>query len=157
MWQKWFTFHFIINKLVMKIIKKIKAGAMVINWDNTYLVYRERFDDYSFPKGSLEKWESLEEAALREVLEEIGIKWVIQWYIDIISYSFTQDDTIFDCEVHYFLMTIDQYITNKLADDIDSISLVKITDLNNILTYKEDKHILQMALSKYPEFLWNKN
>lgn len=141
----------------MKIIKKIKAGAMVINWDNTYLVYRERFDDYSFPKGSLEKWESLEEAALREVLEEIGIKWVIQWYIDIISYSFTQDDTIFDCEVHYFLMTIDQYITNKLADDIDSISLVKITDLNNILTYKEDKHILQMALSKYPEFLWNKN
>lgn len=141
----------------MKIIKKIKAGAMVINWDNTYLVYRERFDDYSFPKGSLEKWESLKEAALREVLEEIGIKWAIQWYIDIISYSFTQDDTIFDCEVHYFLMTIDQYITNQLADDVDSISLVKITDLNNILTYKEDKHILQMALSKYPEFLWNKN
>ena len=141
----------------MEIIKKIKAGAMVINWDNTYLVYRERFDDYSFPKGSLEKWESLKEAALREVLEEIGIKWAIQWYIDIISYSFTQDDTIFDCEVHYFLMTIDQYITNQLADDVDSISLVKITDLNNILTYKEDKHILQMALSKYPEFLWNKN
>ena len=54
-------------------------------------------------------------------------------------------------------MTIDQYITNQLADDVDSISLVKITDLNNILTYKEDKHILQMALSKYPEFLWNKN
>lgn len=141
----------------MKIIKKIKAGAMVINWDNTYLVYRERFDDYSFPKGSLEKWESLKEAALREVLEEIGITWAIQWYIDIISYSFTQDDTIFDCEVHYFLMTIDQYITNQLADDVDSISLVKITDLNNILTYKEDKHILQMALSKYPGFLWNKN
>lgn len=141
----------------MKTVKKIKAWAIVINYDNAYLVYRERFDDYSFPKGSLEKWESLEDAALREILEEVGVKWIIQWYIDVISYSFTQENTIVDCEVHYFLMTIDEYITNKLEDDVDSISLVKITDLNNILTYKEDKHILQMALSKYPELLWNKN
>ena len=38
------------------------------------VVHRPRYDDWSLPKGKLDKGESWEEAALREVEEEIGLR-----------------------------------------------------------------------------------
>ena len=38
------------------------------------VVHRPRYDDWSFPKGKLDPGESWEEAALREVEEEIGLR-----------------------------------------------------------------------------------
>ena len=49
-----------------------KAGCILINKkDKTIaLVYREKYNDYSFPKGHLEEGETLKECALRETAEE---------------------------------------------------------------------------------------
>ncbi|HVS43719.1 MAG TPA: NUDIX hydrolase [Candidatus Dormibacteraeota bacterium] len=38
------------------------------------VIHRPRYDDWSLPKGKLEEGESLEAAALREVLEETGMQ-----------------------------------------------------------------------------------
>ena len=38
------------------------------------LVHRPRYDDWSFPKGKLDKGETWEDGALREVEEEIGLR-----------------------------------------------------------------------------------
>jgi 8-oxo-dGTP diphosphatase len=38
------------------------------------VAHRPRYDDWSFPKGKLDAGESWEEAALREVEEEIGLR-----------------------------------------------------------------------------------
>ena len=38
------------------------------------LVHRPRYDDWSLPKGKLDAGESFEEAALREVEEETGLR-----------------------------------------------------------------------------------
>ena len=38
------------------------------------LVHRPRYDDWSLPKGKLDSGESFEEAALREVEEETGLR-----------------------------------------------------------------------------------
>ena len=38
------------------------------------LVHRPRYDDWSFPKGKLDRGESFEDGALREVEEEIGLR-----------------------------------------------------------------------------------
>lgn len=56
---------------------KLKAGALIIKKENgknfLLLVYRKLWDDYSFPKGSIEDGETAKEAAIRELKEETGI------------------------------------------------------------------------------------
>ena len=51
----------------------IKAGCILIDKNNQKLalVYREDNDDYSFPKGHLEKEESIIECAIRETYHQI--------------------------------------------------------------------------------------
>ena len=48
----------------------LKAGTILINKDNICLIYRDIHNDYSFPKGHLEKNESLKECDIRETEEE---------------------------------------------------------------------------------------
>ena len=51
-----------------------KAGCVVLDTKNKTiaLVYREKQNDYSFPKGHLEEGETLKECAIRELKEETG-------------------------------------------------------------------------------------
>jgi 8-oxo-dGTP diphosphatase len=54
---------------------EVKAsGGVVCRDGKVALVHRPRYDDWSFPKGKLDKGETWEDAALREVEEEIGLR-----------------------------------------------------------------------------------
>ena len=50
------------------------AGGIVVRDGSVLLVHRPKYDDWSFPKGKLEGDESWEEAAVREVEEETGLR-----------------------------------------------------------------------------------
>ncbi|MFO0764802.1 MAG: NUDIX domain-containing protein [Patescibacteria group bacterium] len=54
-----------------------KAGCIVLQKQEgrlqVLLVFRKKFNDLSFPKGSIESGETSEQAAVREVFEETGI------------------------------------------------------------------------------------
>jgi 8-oxo-(d)GTP phosphatase len=50
------------------------AGAIVWSDDGEVaVVHRRRYDDWSFPKGKLERGETMPFAAVREVAEESGL------------------------------------------------------------------------------------
>src|SRR3954463_11754048 len=49
------------------------AGGIVQRDGRLLVVHRPKYDDWTFPKGKLERGETHEEGALREVEEETGL------------------------------------------------------------------------------------
>jgi 8-oxo-dGTP diphosphatase len=50
------------------------AGGLVVREGKVLLVHRPKYDDWSFPKGKCDEGESDEACALREVVEETGLR-----------------------------------------------------------------------------------
>ena len=50
------------------------AGAVVLRKGRVLMVHRPAYDDWSFPKGKLDRGETSRAAAVREVEEETGLR-----------------------------------------------------------------------------------
>ena len=102
------------------------------------IVHRPAYDDWSFPKGKLERGESDEEAAAREVEEETGLRCRLERelpetrYVDARGRAKT---------VRYWLMTP---IGGRLAADneIDEARFVPVAEALALLTYERDRELL---------------
>ena len=74
----------------------LKAGVVLLNLKNHKigLIYREKQNDYTFPKGHLEKGETLQECAIRETAEETKRDCVLLYEdpIGIITYQTPQGE-----------------------------------------------------------------
>src|SRR5688572_23189721 len=69
------------------------AGGVVLRRDATQqraevvLVHRPKYDDWSFPKGKVERDETDEQCAVREVEEETGLRCVVVSELPSTSYA----------------------------------------------------------------------
>jgi 8-oxo-dGTP diphosphatase len=82
------------------------AGGLVVREGaggaEVAVVHRPKYGDWSLPKGKLEAGEGFEEAALREVLEETGLRCRLGPELEPARY---RDRKGRDKEVRYFRMT----------------------------------------------------
>ena len=130
-------FHKNRDKLLKYFFKSIKtvvaAGGKIINSkSDTLFIYRN--DKWDLPKGKAEKKEQLSETAIREVIEETGIKGVsIKKPLDITYHIFKMDDEYRLKITYWFEMFSDysgkftpQLIRGKL------VKWIKKEDLENI-------------------------
>ena len=65
------------------------AGGVVVRTGagpEVAVVHRPRYDDWSLPKGKLDPGESFEDAALREVEEETGVRCRLRGALEPSSY-----------------------------------------------------------------------
>ncbi|MEV5028643.1 NUDIX hydrolase [Paenibacillus sp. LPE1-1-1.1] len=90
-------------------MKEISAGGVVYRRTGEgklqIQLIQDRYGKVSLPKGKMEAGETIEQTALREIVEETGLEGVIIAPIDQIKYQYEHDaHGIVDKEVHYYLV-----------------------------------------------------
>ena len=110
------------------------------------LVHRPAYDDWSFPKGKLECGESDEEAAIREVEEETGLRCTLERELATAHYV---DARGRPKSVRYWLMT---EVGGRLeaANEIDEARFVPIAEAATLLTYPRDRELLESIEPRSP-------
>ena len=129
------------NKVPLELV--FAAGGCIFNHrGEVLLVHRPRYDDWSFPKGKLDKGETLEECALREVFEETGFVCELGDFIGTVTYV---DRKGREKEVHYWQMDIleGSFQTNS---EVDQIRWRSETVAMGLLSYPHDRELLVQAI-----------
>jgi 8-oxo-dGTP diphosphatase len=62
------------------------AGGVVVRDGRVAVIHRPKYDDWSLPKGKLDDDEEWEQAALREVREETGLRCVLREELESARY-----------------------------------------------------------------------
>lgn len=109
------------------------------------LVHRPKYDDWSFPKGKLERGEHPTAAAVREVLEETGLLVRLGRPLRAQTYPTTKGRKT----VHYWIARtvagddVSGYVANA---EIDDVAWVPADKAARLLTYRRDRRLLAEAL-----------
>lgn len=101
------------------------------------VVHRPRYDDWSLPKGKLDPGESEEEAALREVEEETGLRCELGAQLATVEYT---DRKGRPKRVRYWAMRPRGDRSDGFVPDheVDRVLWVARDDLASLLTYPHD-------------------
>ena len=115
-----------------------------------YKSYRNKYEGWVLPKGTVEAGERYEDTALREVREEAGVQASIVKYIGKSQYSFTVPEDTVEKEVHWFLMTADSYYSKPQREEyfVDS-GYYKFHEAYHLLKFSNERQILEKAYSEY--------
>ena len=106
------------------------------------VVHRPRRDDWSLPKGKLDPGESWEDAALREVHEEIGLTCRLGRELPPVSY---RDQKGREKVVRYWLMEPGdgEFAPN---DEVDELRWLIPEAAAGLLSYPHDRELVRAAL-----------
>ena len=124
--------------------KVTSAGGFVVEGENVLLI---KLDSglYSLPKGHVEKGETFEQTALREVEEETGVKAQIIRYLGDYTRLFDENDgsTVVKTIKIYLLKQIGY--TEKVHDE--KSEWVDIHDAINNMHFEQEVYFLNQILS----------
>lgn len=123
------------------------AGGIVMLRDGEEprfaLVHRPKYDDWTFPKGKLHDGEPDEQAALREVEEETGLRCRLGDQVDAVTYT---DRFGRPKVVRYWRMTPDGGTFRPNAE-VDELRWVGPEEAMALLTYRHDRDLFRSVLA----------
>ena len=141
-------------------IEATSCGGVVIFRGKILLLYKNlknKYEGWVLPKGTVEAGEEHKETALREVREESGVEATIIKYIDKSTYSFNVPEDVVNKEVHWYLMTAENYYSKPQREEyfMDS-GYYKYHEAYHLLKFANERAILEKAYSEY-RYLKNNN
>ena len=91
------------------VYKRPSSRAIIIKNGKLALVYSKRYDYYKFPGGGIKEYESIIDALIREVKEEVGliIKESIKEYGYVKRIQKFNQDQIFLQDNYYYLCDVE--------------------------------------------------
>jgi 8-oxo-dGTP pyrophosphatase MutT (NUDIX family) len=108
------------------------AGCVVVRDGRVLLIHRERYDDWSLPKGKLEPGETFEAAALREVEEETGVRGELGAYLGETSYG--------EKIVRWWAMTTADDAAP--SNEVDEVRWATPDEAQGLLSYPGDRDLV---------------
>lgn len=136
-------------------IEATSCGGVVIFRGKILLLYknyRNKYEGWVLPKGTVEKGEEHAQTALREVQEETGVRAMIVKYIGKSNYMFNVSTDVVKKDVHWYLMMADSYYSKPQREEyfLDS-GYYKYHEAYHLLKFPNEKQILEQAYTEYTE------
>jgi 8-oxo-dGTP pyrophosphatase MutT (NUDIX family) len=100
------------------------------------------------PKGGCRPGETLEQTALREVLEETGFRGHIIRKAGEAKWSYERDGQVWDETVHYYFMEPLTLVAQRHDDEFDFVRWIRIEEAAQILSYPEERELLSGIIAE---------
>ncbi len=117
-----------------------------------YKNYKNKYEGWVLPKGTVEEGEEYKETAIREVKEETGASAAIIKYVGKSQYTFNTTHDMIVKDVHWYLMMADSYFSKPQREEffVDS-GYYKYHEAYHLLKFTNEKQILEKAYNEYLE------
>lgn len=129
-------------------IEEISSGGVVI-FGNTILLLKKFNGDWVLPKGRIEKNETIQEAAIREVLEESNVKAKPLKYIGKVQYKYKnfKEDEMVSKTVHWYLMKSNcMDCTPQKNEGFINAVFVHVDKAKDLVRYEDERNIILKGL-----------
>ena len=125
---------------------EISAGAIVytkVDGKTKYLISKDFHNNWGFPKGHLENRETEEQAAIREIKEEVGLDVELDTtFKETLEYVMPNG---INKKVVYFLAYFENQTPQKQLEEVQEIKILEYNDVLNLLTFDSMKQVLIKA------------
>lgn len=137
------------RKLIDYIKSKFKvieaAGGIVDKEGKLLMIYRRKVWD--LPKGKLDKGETIEECAVREVEEETGVKVKIDQEIDAVWHTYIQRKKYILKKTHWYAMHClnDSKMAPQKGEGIKKVEWMSMEEVRKALhdSYRSIRYVMQ--------------
>lgn len=138
-------------------IEAVSCGGVVIHNGKILLLYKSqngRYMGWVLPKGTVEKGETYQQTALREVKEETNADAEIVKYIGKTQYTFKGSNDVVYKTVHWYLMVTGSYNCKPQAEEyfVDA-GFYKQHEAYYLLKFHDEKQMMNRAYTEYNELI----
>jgi 8-oxo-dGTP pyrophosphatase MutT (NUDIX family) len=144
-------------------VEEVSAGGIVVDTSTDLLnvaiiarLNRGGRLEWCLPKGHPENQENNEQAAVREIEEETGIRGRVLAALGSIDYWFTVSGHRVHKTVHHFLlMSTGGHLTIENDPDHEAVDVawVPLADLGRKLSFPNERRIADLAREVLPQYL----
>ena len=124
-------------------MEEISAGAIVYTKiDNKikYLISKDFHNNWGFPKGHLENIETKQEAAIREIKEEVGVDVILDTSFEE-TLEYVMPNGIKKKSI-YFIAYFENQIPTRQLEEVQEIKILEYEEALNLLTFDNMKQVL---------------
>lgn len=130
--------------------EETSAGGVVYRLDGgapLYLLIRDSYKNWGFPKGHVEEGEQPDDAALREVSEETGLAdLAMRGLIDTIDWHFRFRGTLIHKICHFYLMeTVESSTSPQRTEGITACRWLPFNEADELISYANARDVLRKA------------